>query len=221
MANFAYLRISTDKQDLDNQKHGLYEYANAHEITKLEMIEDVVSSRKAWRERGIGQLVGRLNTGDNVLTPEISRLARSTLEALEIIQDIIKAGAALHITKDGRKIGGDIQDTIYITVLALAAEIERDFIQKRTKESLDKKKSEIKKNGFFVSASGKKITKLGRPKGSSSESKLAPHHSQIVEYLEKDISKRAICKLLNTTYPTLQKYIKAEGLDDKQRNLGL
>ena len=215
MANFAYLRISTDKQDLDNQKHGLYEYANAHEITKLEMIEDIVSSRKAWKDRGIGELTGRLKPGDNVLTPEISRLARSTLEALEIIQEIIKAGAALHITKDGRKIGGDIQDTIYITVLALAAEIERDFIQKRTKESLAKRKQQLKEDGYFISANGNKITKLGRPAGKKGTSKLAKHKTEIIEYLSKGISKRAICKLLNTTYPTLQKYIKEERLDSQ------
>lgn len=221
MSNYAYLRVSTDKQDLENQKHGLLAYANQNSLTKVEIIEDVVSSRKAWRERGIGELITRLQSGDHVLTPEISRLARSTLEALEIIQEIIKAGASLHITKDGRKIGGDIQDTIYITVLALAAEIERDFIRKRTQESLDKRKQALKEDGYFISANGNKITKLGRPKGSTQESKLAPHKTQIIEYLSKGISKAAICKLLDTTQPTLRKFIRDERLEDKQGNLVL
>lgn len=219
MSNYAYIRVSTDKQDLESQKHGLLFYANQNDLTKLEIIEDVVSSRKAWRDRAIGTLVSQLKTGDQILTPEISRLARSTLEALEIIQEIIKSGASLHITKDGRKIGGDIQDTIYITVLALAAEIERDFIRKRTQESLDKRKQQLKEDGYFISSNGNRITKLGRPKGALSESKLAPHKAQIIEYLEKGISKAAICKLLDTTQPTLRKFIKDHALDQKQGNL--
>lgn len=217
--NFAYLRISTDQQDLTNQKHGLFEYANQNELARLEVVEDVASSRKAWRSRGIGELVERLQPGDNLLTPEISRLARSTLEALEIIKTVIEKGATLHITKDGRVIGGDIQDTIYVTVLSLAAEIERDFIQKRTRESLAKKQAEIDEKGFFVSARGEKITKLGRPKGGKNQSKLAPHKAQIIEYLAKGVSRRAICKLLNTTYPTLRKFIKDERLDTEQGEL--
>jgi DNA invertase Pin-like site-specific DNA recombinase len=32
MTNYAYLRVSTDRQDVDNQRHGLLEYANSHKL---------------------------------------------------------------------------------------------------------------------------------------------------------------------------------------------
>jgi DNA invertase Pin-like site-specific DNA recombinase len=45
MTIYAYLRISTDKQDMDNQRHGLLEYANSHKLVPLEFREDTVSSK--------------------------------------------------------------------------------------------------------------------------------------------------------------------------------
>ncbi|MDY0137806.1 MAG: recombinase family protein [Thiomicrospira sp.] len=219
MSNIAYLRISTDQQDLSNQKHGLLDYANKNDLTQLKIIEDVVSSKKHWSDRKIGEIVGDLRPGDNLLAPEISRLARSTLEVLEIIKAVLEKGAALHITKDGRKIGGGIQDTIYITVLSLAAEIEKDFIQRRTRESLAKKKQEIKENGYFVSNQGNKITKLGRPRGEKGASKLDPHKAEINSFLAKGVNKASICKIYDVTYPTLRAFIKKEGLDREQGNL--
>jgi DNA invertase Pin-like site-specific DNA recombinase len=44
VANYAYLRVSTDRQDVENQKHGILEYANAHGITNLDYIR--VNSNK-------------------------------------------------------------------------------------------------------------------------------------------------------------------------------
>ena len=43
MANYAYLRVSTDQQDLDNQRHGILEYANQQGISGLQFVEDTVS----------------------------------------------------------------------------------------------------------------------------------------------------------------------------------
>ncbi len=46
MANYAYLRVSTDQQDVDNQRHGILEYCNKQKITDLQFIEDTVSGKK-------------------------------------------------------------------------------------------------------------------------------------------------------------------------------
>ena len=54
MANYAYLRVSTDAQDVENQKHGILEYANQNGISGLEFIEDTVSGKKKWRARKLG-----------------------------------------------------------------------------------------------------------------------------------------------------------------------
>lgn len=206
--NFAYLRISTTDQDINNQSHGLKHYAATLGLVDIKLIKDSASSSRHWKERKIGALVEGLSEGDNLLTPEVSRLARSTLEALEILQAILDKGASLHITKDLKVIGGNkLEDKIYLTVLGLAAEIERDFLRKRTKESLDSKQQEIKANGYFVSKTGKKITKLGRPKGKNAKLALDGRKDTVIEYLNLGLPKTSICKLLGVSRPTLNNFI--------------
>ncbi len=55
MVTYAYLRVSTNQQDVDNQRHGCLEYANQKSLGHLEFIEDSVSGHKRWRERELGQ----------------------------------------------------------------------------------------------------------------------------------------------------------------------
>ena len=42
MASYAYLRVSTDAQDVNNQKHGILEYANRMGLVNLAFVEDAV-----------------------------------------------------------------------------------------------------------------------------------------------------------------------------------
>ena len=46
MKIYAYLRVSTDAQDVDNQRHGILEYANKHGFTNMNFVEDTVSGQK-------------------------------------------------------------------------------------------------------------------------------------------------------------------------------
>ena len=57
MVAYAYLRVSTDHQDLDNQRHGILEYANTHAIGHLKFVEDKTSGRRTWRSRMVGELI--------------------------------------------------------------------------------------------------------------------------------------------------------------------
>jgi DNA invertase Pin-like site-specific DNA recombinase len=86
MANFAYLRVSSDSQDTQNQKFGLLEYYNHHHIARLQFVEDTASGKINWRERGIGTILEKANSGDLIIVSEISRLGRSTLQVLEILE---------------------------------------------------------------------------------------------------------------------------------------
>ena len=57
MVVYAYLRVSTNQQDVDNQRHGIFEYANKNSLGHLEFVSDSVSGQKRWRERELGQLL--------------------------------------------------------------------------------------------------------------------------------------------------------------------
>jgi DNA invertase Pin-like site-specific DNA recombinase len=199
--NYAYLRISTDSQDVDNQRHGILEYANRHNLTGLNFIEDTVSGKKKWKDRKLGDLVNTLVKGDVIIFAEISRMARSALQVLEILEICISRGISVHITKQNIVLDGSLQAKIMATMLGLAAEIERDFISMRTTEALAARK-----------AAGQT---LGRPRGPSENLKLDKLRPDIEKYLRKDLSVRSIAKLIDQPVTTVHDYVKRYKLKDK------
>lgn len=201
MTNFAYLRVSSDQQDTNNQKFGLLEYCNNRNINPVKFIEDTASGKTTWKERAIGNILEKAIKGDLILVSEISRLGRSTLQVLEILEMAAKKEISVHIAKNHIVIDGSMQSTITATVLGLAAQIERDFISSRTKEALAKRKAD----GF----------KLGRPKGQSQLLKLDSFYEEINGYLRKGINKRAISKLIECSPSTLYLWLKRRKLHMK------
>jgi len=195
MAIYAYLRVSTDQQDVDNQRHGILEYANQHGFTGLKFVEDKASSRTKWKDRKSGDLLrNTLKPGDIILFAEVSRMARSTLQILEMLEHCAEHEFVVHIVKQNMVFDNSLNAKITATVLGLAAEIEREFISMRTKEALAKRKA----NGVV----------LGRPKGKKSKKlKLDKKSAEIKRYLELGLSKTAICKLVDCAPSTLYDWI--------------
>ena len=201
MTNFAYLRVSTDRQDAKNQKLGVLDYCNSRNITPLVFLEDTVSGKTSWRERAIGSIFEKSAKGDIIIVSEVSRLGRSTLQVLEILEMAAQKGVSVHIAKDGMVMDGSMQATITATILGLAAQIEREFISSRTKEALCKCKME----GI----------KLGRPKGQADLLKLDAFHNEITGYIKKGINKRAISKLIECSPSTLYQWLKRRHIHTK------
>ncbi|MCC8399710.1 MAG: recombinase family protein [Rickettsia endosymbiont of Platyusa sonomae] len=202
MTNFAYLRVSSDQQDTNNQKFGLLEYCNNRNINTVKFIKDTASGKTNWLERTIGNIIEKAIKGDVIMVSEISRLGRSTLQVLEILEMAAKKEISVHITKNHIVIDGSMQSTITATVLGLAAQIERDFIFSRTKKALAKRKAD-----WF---------KLGRPKGQSQLLKLDSFYEEIKGYLRKGINKRAISKLIECFPSTLYLWLKRRKLYTKR-----
>ena len=48
MANYAYLRVSTHTQDVENQKLSVLDYCNSQGIAPIEFVEDTTSGRRSW-----------------------------------------------------------------------------------------------------------------------------------------------------------------------------
>ena len=90
MANYAYLRVPTHTQDVENQKLSVLDYCNAQGIARIEFVEDTTSGRRSWRDREIGRLLETADAGDVLVAAEVSRLARSTLQVLELLQAATK-----------------------------------------------------------------------------------------------------------------------------------
>lgn len=81
----AYLRASTDKQDLIHQKLELLEFARKKSLSIDEFIEITISSRKTNKQRRIDELLERLEEADTLMVTELSRLGRSTSEVIDLV----------------------------------------------------------------------------------------------------------------------------------------
>ena len=200
-AHHAYLRVSTDAQDVDNQRHGILEYANSNGFTRLQFTEDSVSGKTSWRDRKLGALIESLAPDDVLIFAEISRIARSTLQVLEVLERCAARNIAVHIAKQKMVLDDSMQSRITATVLGLAAEIEREFISIRTREALAKRKAEG--------------VQLGRPKGPAERVKLDDHEPAIRDYLAKGINKRDIARLIPCAPSTLYDWMKRRGIKSK------
>jgi DNA invertase Pin-like site-specific DNA recombinase len=194
MTLYAYLRVSTDMQDVNSQKLGVLEYCAAQKLGVPEMVPDTVSGKVEWEKREIGKLLARCVPGDVLVVAEISRLARSTLQVLEIMKTAASAEVAIHVVKNAMVMNGSMQSKIYATIFGLAAEIERDFISQRTREGL----ARCKADGIV----------LGRPHGVAKKLALDVQAKKIDEYLELKLNKRALAKLLDVSPNTLYEWLR-------------
>ena len=179
----AYLRASTDKQDTNNQKLEVLEFARKKEIKIDDYIELTISSRKSSKQRRIEELVSRLNASDTLIVTELSRLGRSTAEVISLINILVEKNVHVIILKQNLDIHQhDMNSKIIITIFSLFGELERDLVSLRTKEALAIKKSQGQK--------------LGKPKGTLQRSKFDQHLEQIKTLLEIGLSVRKIAKVL-------------------------
>jgi len=194
---YAYIRVSTDKQDLENQKFAILQFANNKKLGNVKFIEEAVSGRISWKNRKLKDLIDNLQSGDNLIVAELSRLGRSMLEIMELLSILLRKGVNVYVVKGNYELKDDIQSKVLTFAFSLASEIERELISQRTKEALAKRKAEGKK--------------LGRPKGSYS-SKLDKKKEHIEELLNKGVSIASISKILGVHYHTVRNYIKRRSL---------
>jgi len=189
-----YLRVSTADQDLEKFKSDIRAFANSKDLGKVTFIEEKASGFKtSWKDRKIKQVIEDLKQGDVLITPELSRLGRSTLEVLEILKTLKDKEVNVYSVKEGMELNGSIQSKIMSTMLSLFSELERDFISMRTKEGLRARK-----------AAG---VKLGRPRGPG-KSKLDPHREEIIALLQNGSTKSYVAKRYETTQANLHNWMK-------------
>lgn len=191
---FAYLRVSTADQNNEKFQTAILKFANDRNFGQVEFVEEIVSGKVHWRKRKIGELIDRMNKGDRLLVPELSRLGRSTLEVLDILKTAKDKDIAVYDAKGNLELNGDsMQSKVMSTMFALFAELERDFISQRTKEALATKK--------------KAGVKLGRPKGPG-RSKLDPYKEEIIALLKTGVPKTRVAGKFGVKVSTLYNWIK-------------
>ncbi len=196
----AYIRTSTDKQDLNNQKLEILEFARNKNLKVNEFIQLSISSRKNTKARRIDDMLETLKDADILIVTELSRLGRSTAEVIGLVNALIQKKVQVIIIKQNLDIKQhDMTSKVMITMLSLFSELERDLISIRTKEALATKRAQ----GI----------KLGKPKGTIQRSKFDKDVERIKELLELGLSVRKIAKHLNlSSHIGLNTYINKRAL---------
>jgi DNA invertase Pin-like site-specific DNA recombinase len=183
----AYVRTSTDKQDLGNQKLEILEWARKKDLKIDEFVQITMSSRKTRKQRRIEEVLQMLADSDTLIVTELSRLGRSTAEVIALVNELIARNIRVIILKQNLDISQhDMSSKIVITLFSLFAELERDLISLRTKEALAAKKQQ----GVL----------LGKPKGTIQKSKFDADLERIKDLLKLGLSVRKIATLLG--YPS-------------------
>ena len=195
MAVIGYIRVSTDKQTYKHQRFEIEEYAKNQGLKIDDWIEETISSRKALKNRKLGALLENLQENDVLITCEISRLGRSLLEVMRILETCLSKNCQVWTLKENYRLGNDIQSKVLVFAFSLAAEIERNLISQRTKSSLANLKTSGKKLGRPFSAESKKL-------------KLSKNAKKVRNLLSKGISKSQIAKILGVQRSTLRRFIE-------------
>jgi len=192
---YAYLRVSTDAQDAENQRSGVDAKAVSLGLTiDKYIIDDGISGTKEPEKRALGGLLQELHSGDILICSELSRLGRKLFMIMRVLEYIMNIGAKLYTVKEGYELGDNIQSKVLAFAFGLSAEIERTLISQRTKEALAHRK-----------AIG---VQLGRKHGvKNSQYKLDDHKQDIIEQLMHGFSKRQIYTRLHVTAATLDRFL--------------
>jgi len=180
---YGYIRVSTDKQNSENQKFEIAKYLKRNNLPeKVIWIKETVSGTKSHKKRILGKYLEGFGSNDTLIVGELSRLGRSLFDVMTILNDLITKKVRVISIKEKFELKDDISSQVLAFAFSLSAQIERQLISQRTKEAL----ARVKSKGKI----------LGRPPGrTSTNKKLAEHHSEIIGLLKKQVSKSAIARI--------------------------
>lgn len=199
---YAYIRVSTDKQTVENQRYEIDNYCRTRSIAIDRYIEETTSGMKDVDKRKLGELLKRMKKNDTLIASEISRLGRRLLEVMSILDNLIKRKIKVITVKEGFELCDNLQSHVIAFAFSLASEIERSLISQRTKEALARKKS------MGVS--------LGRKTGGTNAThKLDKYRNLIKTMVDYGYTKADICRKVKCQYATLDKHLAREGLSVK------
>ena len=145
-----YVRCSSIQQNLDRQ---LEDKDNYHQI-----YEEKVSAKSTNNRIELKNMLRSLRAGDEVFVHSIDRLARNTLDLLNIIKEIKEKGCSITFIKEGWIFSPDKENKIQelmMTIMAAIATAERLTIRERQLEGI----AVAKKKGVYNKAHPTKLNK--------------------------------------------------------------
>lgn len=194
--NYGYIRVSTDKQTVENQRFEIVRFCEKEGIAVDCWVEETTSGTKEPEKRKLGKFLKKIRKGDILICAELSRLGRSLLMIMSILNECLKRGAQVWTIKDNYRLGSDISSKVLAFAFGLSAEIERNLISQRTKEALARKRAE----GIV----------LGHPKGKkNAHTKLSGHESAIMVMHQNGVPRVQIAKCFHVHPITITRFLRS------------
>ncbi len=192
-----YLRVSTGKQNPENQREEIRRFAEEKELCVSSWITETVSGKIPYRKRKLGRTLKRMKHGDVLIVSEISRLSRSLTEIMSIMGGCLEKGICIYTTKERYTFDNTINSKVLCFAFGLVAEIERNLISMRTKEALAVKRAEG--------------VRLGRKPGSNVKMQIIERNEPRIEaMLQSGVSVTKMCKRIGISRNTYYKYKKLQ-----------
>ncbi|NJF25362.1 recombinase family protein [Thermococcus sp. Bubb.Bath] len=204
MTVYVYLRVSTDEQDIESQMESVKRWLSEKGIGEFKIVKDegVSGGIPTKKRQGFSYILNEAEDGDIVVVSELTRLGRSLSDVILTLNELTSRGVRIVSVKEGLDSTSDpMQFKVMTTLFALFADLEREFIRKRTMEGLQRAKAQGKR--------------LGRPP-LLDESKLIT----VVELYQKGFSARKIAGILEVSPSTVSRAIRRlreQGILDEQR----
>jgi DNA invertase Pin-like site-specific DNA recombinase len=177
MPFYGYARVSTNGQDLSAQD------AELHAAGCVKVFKEKISGAKTDRPE-LAKAIRRLEPGDVLVITRLDRLARSTRDLLNVLDEIAKREAGFKSLKDTWADTTTPHGRLMLTVLGGLAEFERELIRARTGEGRKRAKD--------------RGVKFGRPR------KLTPHQRQeALQRLAAGETQTDVARTFNVSHPTI------------------
>jgi DNA invertase Pin-like site-specific DNA recombinase len=183
MPLYGYARVSTRDQDLAAQD------AELRAAGCAKVFKEKVSGAKTDRPE-LAKAINRLEPGDALVITRLDRLARSTRDLLNVLDEISKRGAGFKSLKDTWADTTTPHGKLMLTMLGGLAEFERELIRARTGEGRKRAKA--------------RGVRFGRPR------KLTAHQRQeALQRIDQGETQADIARLLNVSPPTISRLAAA------------
>ena len=189
---YGYIRVSTDRQTVENQRFEIKRFCSDNSLQVDKWISETTSGAKEVNKRRLGKLLKGVRKDDIIICSEISRLGRSLFMIMSILNHCMEIGAKVWTVKDNYRLGDDITSKVLAFAFGISAEIERKLISQRTKEALARKKAEG--------------VRLGRPSGPGKRI-LDGKEKQLKAMLLAGVTKVQIAKAYGVHISTVHEFL--------------
>jgi DNA invertase Pin-like site-specific DNA recombinase len=180
MSIYAYARVSTKDQNLEQQLKELSKYNPDFQVS--ETFTGTTTDRPKFQK-----LLSGLKKGDTLIVREVSRLGRKTAEVLTLVDSLKDKGVKLIVDNlEGLDLTSQAGKLVF-TMLAGLAEMEREQMLERQAIGVARAKAE------------------GKYKGRKAIDAVVV--AQAKELIAKGMSKKSVAKQLNIGESTLYKYL--------------